>query len=248
YMKMLHTEEFQKDLSAYFSNGPNAPYALLWDLFIFPFLRVPDTLLGSKEVSRNIDREAYNRVLQRIHGDIVSGGCGSNDRVSEVRVHNEVDEYNKDTNSSNKDINSSNKDINSNNNDTNAINTTNTNYNSNPTNSNPTTHKYTPLIDVGSLFEHFRDVCIDEGNRSMSNLLCLTGEEVNHVLSAIRSVKKGVSDETKELVEKCLPLPFKLVFVVPGGVAPSSPDCEGVFEKRVAKWAIVRLAICEGGK
>lgn len=191
YMKMLHAEEFQKDLSDYFSRGAHTPYALFWDVFIFPFLRVPDTLLGCRESSGSIDREAYNRALQRIHGEMLGPLQLPREQVEEYKRR---------------------------------------------------------LFDVGSLFEHFRDVCIDETGRSMSSLLCLTGEDVNNVLSAIRAAKKGVSEETKELVEKCLPLPFKLVFVVPGGIAPSSPDCEGVFEKRVAKWAIVRLAICEGGK
>ncbi|OAG29594.1 Ras GTPase-activating-like protein IQGAP2/3 [Nematocida displodere] len=100
------------------------------------------------------------------------------------------------------------------------------------------------LVEVCSISEYYRAQYIE--NRSMSNLLCLSGEEVNHLLIALAACA-SVPEEVQDLVTSCTPLPFKLVFVVPGGLASASID-EGSVEKRVAKWCLVRLLLCSSGR
>ncbi|KAI5187481.1 Ras GTPase-activating-like protein IQGAP2/3 [Nematocida homosporus] len=81
----------------------------------------------------------------------------------------------------------------------------------------------------------------------MSNLLCLSGDEVNYLLGAL-GMTKGLPQDIQEFVSACYPLPFKLVFVVPGGLSGRPQESVSAREKRMAKWAILRLIRCCPGK
>ncbi|KAI5189275.1 hypothetical protein NECID01_0470 [Nematocida sp. AWRm77] len=84
-------------------------------------------------------------------------------------------------------------------------------------------------------------------NRQMSHLLCLMGEEINYLLGALKDAP-NTSAEVRELVSKCFPFPFKLVFVVPGGFSMHAQESTGTVEKKLAKWALVKLLLCSTGK
>lgn len=85
------------------------------------------------------------------------------------------------------------------------------------------------------------------GTRPVNNVLHLTGDEVNYLLGVIlNSSASPVS--TRQIAEECHPFPFSLVFIVPGGTSPYVHENAGIVEKRLCKWAIIRILSHTTGK
>jgi len=105
--------------------------------------------------------------------------------------------------------------------------------------------KLKEAISLLSISEYYTLQYIE--NRPMSNLLCLSGDEVNYLLDLLKNTP-DLPQDLYALVQRCSPFPFKLVFVVPGGISHSPEESTGAVEKKMAKWAVVKLLKCTTGK
>ncbi|KAI5190686.1 Ras GTPase-activating-like protein IQGAP2/3 [Nematocida minor] len=83
--------------------------------------------------------------------------------------------------------------------------------------------------------------------RPINNMLCLSGEEVNYLLGTLLS-SSASPEAVRKMAEECHPFPFKLVFLVPGGISPYIQENAGIIEKRLCKWSIIRLLSHTTGK
>ncbi|EHY66708.1 hypothetical protein NERG_00348 [Nematocida ausubeli] len=81
--------------------------------------------------------------------------------------------------------------------------------------------------------------------RPMNNMLCITGEDVNYLLAAL--LKAPVAGDIKGIAADCHPIPFKLVFILPGG-AVRAQETIGATEKRMCKWALIKILSHTRGK
>ncbi|EIJ89479.1 Ras GTPase-activating-like protein IQGAP2/3 [Nematocida parisii] len=100
------------------------------------------------------------------------------------------------------------------------------------------------ISDVESISEYYTMKYI--ASRPLNNMLCLTGDEINYVLASL--LNSSVPGDVKNMAEECHPIPFKLVFIVPGGVSPYTQESAGVVEKRLCKWAVIKVLIHSAGK
>ncbi|KAH9387166.1 uncharacterized protein NEMAJ01_2062 [Nematocida major] len=101
------------------------------------------------------------------------------------------------------------------------------------------------LHQVESLSEYYTMQYI--AARQPNHMLGLSGEEINELLSKILC-STNLPEDFKNLAKECVPFPFKLVFVVPGGVLPYFQENAGAVEKRLCKWAVVKALSNTAGK
>ncbi|KAI5167218.1 Ras GTPase-activating-like protein IQGAP2/3 [Nematocida sp. AWRm78] len=100
------------------------------------------------------------------------------------------------------------------------------------------------ISDVESISEYYTMKYI--ASRPLNNMLCLSGDEINYVLGSL--MNSSVPGDVKKMAEECHPIPFKLVFIVPGGISPYTQESAGVVEKRLCKWAVIKVLIHSAGK